>query len=224
VLASIGLKGDHIHSTCDDALLCDRYGDEDIRAYLDRLGGAPSAWAVVNFHHWGMPDSEIEVNEKRFSTLCDYISTKYNVCCLLVSMAPSDVLPCVNISRRMSQESMVVPYSPDYRVARSLIASAKFCFTMKHHPIVFAIGESTPVVSVCLDDYYNLKNKGVMDNIGYGHNAAVKEEFFTSAIYSLIDAAIASREDFQASCAEYVRQQQSLELEPYQEAALYLPS
>lgn len=212
VLSSLGLNGEHIESTCDDALLCDASFEYDLRL-TDRLPA--NKYAVVNFHHWGMTKQEIPAIEARFAEICDYISESFGLDCLLVSMAPGDIVPCQNICDQMTSPNYCIPYSPDWRVSRGLISRAELCFTMKHHPIVFAIGELTPVVSVSLDEYYNLKNQGVLDNIGYGSNAADRNTFFSSSVFSLIDDAILGCEKYSEACKAYLSRQRSLELKPY---------
>lgn len=212
-LSSLGLNGTHIESTCDDALLCSTSLEcEDLNS-LSSL--TSNKYAVVNFHHWGMAKEEIPAIEARFVAICDYITQKHGLLCLLVSMAPADIVPCQNISNQMLAANYCIPYSPDWRVARGLISTSDLCFTMKHHPIVFAIGEAKPVVSVSLDQYYNLKNKGVLDNIGYGSSAADRSAFFSSAILSLIDNAILGAEQYSEACLRYLSRQRSLELKPY---------
>lgn len=213
VLSSLGLNGDHIESSCDDALLCDASFEYDDLSLIDGLPA--NKYAVVNFHHWGMTKEEIPAIEARFAEICDYISQRLGLNCLLVSMAPGDIEPCQNISDQMTSPSYCIPYSPDWRVSRGLISRAELCFTMKHHPIVFAIGELTPVVSVSLDQYYNLKNQGVLDNIGYGSNAADRNAFFSSLVFSLIDDAILGSEKYSEACKVYLSRQRSLELKPY---------
>jgi polysaccharide pyruvyl transferase WcaK-like protein len=215
ILSSLGLDGQHIESTCDDALLCDINFKGDISKLTTKFTANIGKYAVVNFHHWGMAKEEVAIIEARFAEICDYISQKHGLHCLLVSMAPGDIQPCQNICNHMSSASHVVPYSPDWRVARGLISRANLCFTMKHHPIVFAIGELTPVVSVSLDQYYNLKNQGVLDNIEYGFNAADRDEFFSPAILSLIDNAILGVEQYSEACRKYLHRQRSLEQKPY---------
>jgi hypothetical protein len=86
---------------------------------------------------------------------------------------------------------------------------------MKHHPIVFAIGERTPVVSISLDPYYNLKNRGVLDNIGHGFNAADRDSFFSQDILTLIDNAFLNIDQYNVACLDYLSRQRQLELKPY---------
>ena len=49
---------------------------------------------------------------------------------------------------------------------RGLIAGAYACITMKHHPIVFSIGECVPVISFTATDYFNHKNLGALSLFG----------------------------------------------------------
>jgi polysaccharide pyruvyl transferase WcaK-like protein len=57
-------------------------------------------------------------------------------------------------------------YNKDFRIARALIAETWVCITMKHHPIIFALGERVPAISLSHGAYYEHKNVGALDLFG----------------------------------------------------------
>ena len=61
---------------------------------------------------------------------------------------------------------------------------------MKHHPIVFAIGNAVPVVAVALDDYYLHKNRGALEFAGLAHFVLNKEQFFSTESEKIISKAL----------------------------------
>ncbi|WFB35674.1 polysaccharide pyruvyl transferase family protein [Kiritimatiellota bacterium B12222] len=215
-LNSIGIQGPHIVSTCDDALLCPRASSEEIEALIEQLGADPQqAWVAVNFHHWGQQESEKEKIETRFAALADHWATTYKLQVLFISMTPSDVQPNQAIVARMQTPAFLIPYSSDYRVVRGVIGDAQICFTMKHHPIVFAQGECVPVVSVALDEYYLHKNSGAMENSGHGKYVLDKETFFSSAAEAKFAEFYAHLAKISVEQRESLDAFKALELVPY---------
>jgi polysaccharide pyruvyl transferase WcaK-like protein len=218
-LAEIGVTGPHITSTCDDALFCERISNEEVHRVIQTSGGdATKPWVAVNFHHWGQDESSRDSIESRFAEVCDQISAKYGLQIALIAMTPSDVAPEANIAKRMKQPSLVIPYSPDYRVVRGIIANSLFVFTMKHHPIVFAQGECVPVVSVALDDYYYHKNKGAMDNTGDGQYLADARAFSDETVLTIIDRAIRDQGEIRERMKRWTDTMREIELAPYHNA------
>lgn len=224
-LMRIGITGPHIHSTCDDALICETFGHQETLDIVASSGADPSVpWVAINFHYWGMNEMTRESAIERFSQLCDYISSRHGLTCLFIAMVSSDQEACLEIGKRMTHQSHLVPYSPDYRVTRSVIKHASFCFTLKHHPIVFAIGENTPVVSVSLDSYYELKNKGALANIDNERFALGLNEFLSAQAELAIDYSLANATIFERTARVYVDKQSSISLDPYLQALNLLSS
>lgn len=71
--------------------------------------------------------------------------------------------PCM---ARMTQKGRMLRYAYDYKVVRGVIGGARSCLAMKHHPIVFAMANAVPTVSVAVDNYYKHKNRGALALFG----------------------------------------------------------
>jgi len=219
-LADIGIEGDHVFSGCDDALLCPRLETEEIESLLSGLGlDSKKPWVAVNFHYWGQALEVRKRIEARFAEICDLLVSKHQLQVVFIAMLPGDALAEQSVLDQMKNHAILLPYSPDYKVVRGVIADAEMVFTMKHHPIVFAQGEGVPVVSVALDDYYFLKNKGALSNTGHGEFLANEDGFYGSEVSALITRALDKRQEISSEMLEYKKSMMSIELEPYQKQA-----
>jgi len=215
-LAAIGVSGSHVESTCDDALFCERLPAEALHARLGEVGlevGRP--WVAANFHYWGQPVSERDGNARRFAEVCDVLIERHGLQVVLIAMTPTDSESNEAVAGHMRQTAGVLPYDPDYRAVRGVIADAALVFTMKHHPIVFAQGEGVPVVCVALDDYYAHKNRGALENTGHAEFMADRDAFDGSGVFEMIDSALARSEEISAAMRDWTSQMRERELEPY---------
>lgn len=215
-LAGIGIRGEHVVSTCDDALLCDRLSTNDVTSLMTKNGIDPSKpWVTVNFHHWGQKEEEQATVERRFAEVCDHLVSAHGLQVVMVAMTPSDIEAEAKILPRMTQRAVLLPYSPDYRVVRGVIADSALVFTMKHHPIVFAQGEGVPVVSVALDAYYLHKNKGALENTGDGMFSADRDVFFADQMLALFSSALSQRDTISRRMAAWTNCMRARQYEPY---------
>jgi polysaccharide pyruvyl transferase WcaK-like protein len=217
-LEGIGIAGEHVRSTCDDALLCDRAAQNVVKDAIKDAGLDPEKpWVAVQFHYWGQPMEDREKIAKRYAELCDHIVEQHGLQIALIAMTPSDVEPELAILELMEKKGALVPYSPDYRLVRGVIADAEFVFTMKHHPIVFAQGEGVPVVGVSLDDYYYHKNKGALDNTGDGGFLSHANEFYTETPERHISEVMGKRVEIRNRMLSWVNQMRANELSSYED-------
>lgn len=179
-LKKIGIEGPHVKSMYDDAMFCKKTTDEETCSVITNAELDPTKpFIAVNYHYWGMSAEMKERSIKRFVELCNYASNTFSLQILLLPMAPSDEIPLKTLRPQLTGTVGILSYGYDFRLARGAIAKAEWVFTMKHHPIIFAQGETVPVVSVCLDDYYYRKNKGAMANFGQEEYCLDKETFFS---------------------------------------------
>ncbi len=215
-LASIGIRGDHIESTCDDALLCPKLDANLARQHLLELGiDLSRPWITANFHHWGQDKADEERITQRFADICDNIVTKQQLQIVFIAMTPSDVEPATSAIKKMSQNAFLLPYSPNHEVVRGVIAESRLVFTMKHHPIVFAQGEGVPVVAIALDDYYAHKNAGALDNVGHSRFFVGPSEYYTQKPILAIEEGIAKRVMLKADMQKWTERMRENELRPY---------
>ena len=217
-IAELGIRGAHVRSTCDDALLCHRLEEDEVKSYLTDAGlDADKPWVAVQFHHWGQKEGERERIEQRYAEICDKIVAEHGLQVVLIAMTPSDVAPEKRLLALMKEPAILAPYSPDYKVVRGIIADARMIFTMKHHPIVFAQGEGVPIVGVSLDDYYYHKNKGALDNTGHGDFLVNSEGFYSDMAESLIQRALNEHDEISAQMLSWTKEMKQIELRDYKD-------
>lgn len=84
-------------------------------------------------------------------------------------MVPSDQTTLADLAERSPDLGLRrLDYDYDFRTVRAVIARAQICITMKHHPIIFAMGEGVPALSLARGAYYHHKNLGALKLFGMG--------------------------------------------------------
>jgi polysaccharide pyruvyl transferase WcaK-like protein len=187
-LKNIGIQGHHVRSLYDDALFCDKCSESKTRCHIDECGLDPNKpFVAINYHYWGMSTKMKEKATVRFAELCEKIlGNLQQKQLLLLPMTPSDEEPLKVLQSKIRGKVGLLSYGYDFRIARGVISKADWVFTMKHHPIIFAQGEGTPVVSVCLDDYYYRKNTGALANFEHEEFCMNEKTFFSKEAENII--------------------------------------
>ena len=158
-LEQIGVTGARVLAAHDDALFCDKA--QETRAEVNK------PYIAVNFHYWGMINSEKQLCLNRIKGIIQYVlqCSDYNI--LFVPMYITDKESYDDFASQCPSERVqCLNYDYDFRVARRAIADAEMCITMKHHPIVFAMGEQVPTISLVYSSYYAHKNIGALALFG----------------------------------------------------------
>jgi coenzyme F420 hydrogenase subunit beta len=174
-LNDLGLTTPRIMTTCDDALfLGDRPGPGQLRGALAASGLDPaiadSRYIVLNIHYWGFaqePDRAWLI--QRTTDLVRRLGAIDPVPIIGLPMIPTDEPALLDLERQVPDSGFrMLRYNTDFRVARALIAGSWACVTMKHHPIIFALGERVPAISLAHSAYYEHKNRGALELVGLG--------------------------------------------------------
>lgn len=158
-LAEIGIEGPHVFPTHDDALFCAKSDERQL---------PEGAYAAVNFHFWGMKGgARDEVLGRIREILATVRSARPGLRLVFIPMHASDMKSFEAYRAAYPDEALTAfKYDYDFRKVRRVIADAEFVLTMKHHPIIFAVGEDTPVVSLAYSGYYVHKNYGALEQYG----------------------------------------------------------
>lgn len=163
-LQEIGVSGDHISYTCDDALFCDTADTIEQVLKQSNYPDATKEFISCNIHYWGMQtQEEKELYLARVAKILQYTleNTSYNI--IFIPMVPSDEISIDNFLQEYPSERFFkLKYKYDFKVARAVFKKSKLCITMKHHPIIFALGEAVPVISLYYSEYYKHKNGGAL--------------------------------------------------------------
>lgn len=179
-LSEIGLKGDHIYQTFDDALFCQKIEDKEALKGLLLATGMSDAqinkgFVTFNFHYWGTTSDEERESllEKLYSIYnSTQMNSEYSV--LLLPMVRTDIASMDDfISKYKPSNTYMFRSDFDFKKIRAVIGASEMCITMKHHPIIFSIGEKVPAMSLAFRPYYEHKNRGALEIFQLGKYSVV---------------------------------------------------
>lgn len=158
-LRRIGIAGEHVFATHDDALFSEKSAARELAA---------GPYVAVNFHFWKMVEAERAPLLERLHALLVRTSAARPDCrFVFVPMVESDLKSHAAFCARYPDFALeALDVGCDFRRTRRAIADAELVLTMKHHPIIFAVGEGVPVVSMAYSDYYVHKNVGALEQYG----------------------------------------------------------
>lgn len=162
-LAALGLSGEWIKSTFDDALFFQGALPEQIADLLQKTElDIKKPYLAVNVHYWGQTPDVSRVIMSNMSKALDRICKELGLQIVFVPMVNSDEAAIEEVRAMMDMPGVMPDYGYRPGLAVGLIQNAALCVTMKHHPIIFAMGAGVPTVSMTFDDYYYRKNYGAM--------------------------------------------------------------
>ncbi len=167
-LKGIGIDDKNTFVTFDDALFCDKVNSEIVKKELVKLGLTKEDfenYVTLNIHYWGMEkDQEAKQKlRKRVNKIVNYILNEQKQKIVLIAMTPTDYITIDDYLNEYPNVNVIkFDYNFDFKLIRGVISNSKVCLTMKHHPIIFAVGEKTAVISLANFDYYEHKNGGAL--------------------------------------------------------------
>jgi polysaccharide pyruvyl transferase WcaK-like protein len=153
-LKQIGLSGEKYFATHDDALFCKKTEERVVNE---------EDYVTINFHYWGMDDNTKKINIDKMHNIIEEILNKTSKKLVFIPMHISDKLSYDDYIKMYPNDRFIYfDYDYDFKKIRNVIANSKLCVTMKHHPIIFAMGENVPVISLAYSQYYIHKNMGAL--------------------------------------------------------------
>lgn len=175
----------------DDALFCDKLPDKETAELIRETGLSPEEnYIVFNIHLWGVNNEEEEdLHMTRLKNVFDLMRKEYpKEKVVFIPMHESDETAIHKFIDRFAPENcLVFQYDYDFKKIRSIISGACLCVTQKHHPIIFAVGEKVPVISISFRDYYVHKNWGALEIFGLGkYNTSLESEQFDQEFSTLL--------------------------------------
>lgn len=189
----------------DDALFCDKL--DDVSKYLDEYGIGDDDYIAMNMHYWGFENSieEQRLVLKHLGEFCNYMLEKTGLKILLIPMASVDAQPMEDFINSFADERLTVArfYEYDFRILRGLFSKAKYCVTMKHHPIIFSIGECVPTISIAYKPYYVYKNVGALEIFGLEkYSLDLEKESYMENFKKLFNDIVDNRNEISAYIAD----------------------
>ena len=158
-LAAIGIDSSRIIPTHDDALFCEKAEERQV---------SHERYLTINFHFWGMKERVRKEMLAKLNRALSLFRSQFGVeKVVFVPMHVSDLKSYYAYQGCYSDPDLeVFECNSDFRRIRRAIADSTALLTMKHHPIIFAIGEDVPVVSLAYSSYYVHKNRGALQQYG----------------------------------------------------------
>jgi polysaccharide pyruvyl transferase WcaK-like protein len=192
-LLELGLDKSKFYASCDDALFCSR---TEINAVPHDQAVLGSRYIAFHLHYWGANTADQQERILDYAVQILEQIPDENV--VVISMTPSDEQAMADLERRYPRENIsYFQYNYDYELMRAVLAEAAYCITMKHHPIIFSLGEETPVITVNYTDYYEHKNAGALRIFGLERYSVRIERDPASKVGELIQEINSDREKIQ---------------------------
>lgn len=194
-LKGLGIEGENAFVAGDDALFCDKIEDSnEVDNILKQSGIKDPAqfnnYVALNIHNWGIR-KEDEKNELlgKIHLITQTILNKNNFKVLLIPTDPSDEETFEQyIAKYNPRNVYLFKYDYDFRKVRSVISRAKLCITMRHHPLIFSVGEKTPVISLVSQEYFSHKNTGALKLVGLeNYSVSIAKDDFPEKLSSLME-------------------------------------
>lgn len=194
-LKEIGIEGKSTFVTGDDALFCDKLEEEDTIQLLYKQSGINdyqnfNNYVALNIHNWGIR-KEDELNDlySKINLIVNTIKSNEDFKVLLIPTDPSDEETFKQYLNKYNPEGVFLfNYDYDFRKVRTVIGRAKMCITMRHHPLIFSIGEKTPVISLVSQEYFSHKNVGALRLVGLEkYSVSLIDENYIMKLQSLIE-------------------------------------
>jgi polysaccharide pyruvyl transferase WcaK-like protein len=199
-LLTLGIPENILHSSVDDALFCDQAAPADISKLLAESGiNAEQPYVCVNYHFREMSEAMQKACTARLAGLLDQLTKKSGVQILFVPMHKVDEPAEQSVIKHMQQPSQLFIYPYDYRMVRAAIAGAECLISFKHHPLIFALAEGVPCLSISLDEYYRRKNHGAMQHLEQQQYCVHGDVFFEENAEKLLHQLYTERDEISAA-------------------------
>jgi len=172
-LNEIGLSDKNVFVTHDDALFCEKLNDEQaVNGLLLNSGltmeQIEKGFICFHIHYWEESKSFDKTDLlERFDHLLCTVTEMIDLPILLIPMINSDEKTMTDLIEKYPRKNVyILKYNYSFKAIRAIIGKSKLCITLKHHPIIFALGEKVPIISLAFGDYYHHKNKGALKLFG----------------------------------------------------------
>jgi polysaccharide pyruvyl transferase WcaK-like protein/coenzyme F420-reducing hydrogenase beta subunit len=198
---------DKVKVLFDDALFCPPANKDALTSVFKDLGVPNDGYIALHVHYWRVDKSIVNSALDCLAETLDKIYTLHGLAYVLVPMEANDLEAMVYLKQKMSSPIYLFDKFNDFRLSVAAIASAKACITMKHHPIIFAMGSAVPTLSLYFEDYYQHKNIGAMSLFGQQGYVFSHELVNDGQVFSAIDEMLKDRDviscNIRSSLSEY---------------------
>lgn len=158
--------------TCDDAYGIYKGDDEE----------TSKAYHILHFHSWS--DNSDIYKLKIFQFFSEIVECLGKEKVILVSMTPTDDKWLTEFSKEFDVAISSANDPLEYKLL--IFRNCLSVITMKHHPIIFGLSFSKPVISFFDTEYYEQKNSGAYLCHSCENNNFAVEDFDSSQINTIL--------------------------------------
>lgn len=166
--------------TSDDALLIKE--NNIMHNYNGYIG--------IQLHYWG-----VDNNTDLISFYRDFIKQlklKRDTKLVLFGMHSSDE-QAINDLKETLPDIEVFHHDYNFKTVMSFLRSLDCVISMKHHPLIFALGGSVPVISINHSEYYVHKNTGALKNFDLEKYAIMLDKNNLSQLNNLLQDLLSNK-------------------------------
>ncbi|MBR5304143.1 MAG: polysaccharide pyruvyl transferase family protein [Candidatus Gastranaerophilales bacterium] len=187
-LEKIGIKGVNHFYTHDDALFCDMSDEKQTQL---------KNYVTINFHYWGMAKQDKQIYIDKINQIINSLLENNDFEILFIPMKKTDKDSYLDYIKKYPNSRLhCFEYDYDFKKIRRAISDSKFCITMKHHPIIFAMGENVPTISLVFSKYYLHKNVGALAQYNQQkYSVNLEDDNFLQQFNTLFTELKSNRED-----------------------------
>jgi len=203
-IQQLGIAGTNVISTFDDALFCEKIDDTTLTSALLRQGlSSGEPYLAVNYHWWGMSEEMRQRSCKRLAEVLATTQARHAIKLMLVPMVASDLEALKALAALLPADTYtILDYAYEYPVVRAVIARALALVSFKHHPVIFALGESVPSISLSVDKYYDRKNDGAMGNFGQHDFCLHRDDFLGEHFIQAMERLLTERDTISSAISK----------------------
>ena len=230
-LGRIGISAtERVFATFDDALFCEKEEDTEKINDMLRASGMSNAaieqgFVTVNTHYWGAKTEEDRaLLGGRFQEIAQYLLAHTSLNILFVPMSCVDEESMYHLLDVLPRDrAFVFKSDGDFRSLRAVIGRSEACVTRRHHPLIFAIGEKVPVISIAYHPYFAHKNGGSLEIVNWGDfTVSLEDENYLDRFQKLYERIEDERENLLAGLDERFEQLRSLKGDFYEQVSTLL--
>ncbi len=147
----------------DDALFCESATREELEKYFVKNSlNINKKYILINSYYFKSTEKIVKQTLEKITNIVDVNFKETDIEIILLSMHESDLPALKFVQKNLNLKSSIFYHNDDFRIVISLIRNAHIVISMRHHPIIFAMSNGVPTISVVFDDYFKHKNNGAM--------------------------------------------------------------
>ena len=195
VLKELGVNKPLIVEAVDDALFLSPQDSKSISRLLEQERIEISHPLIaINIQDYPGSNKLFQI----FAGIADYFIEEMGAKIVFVPMkclpGDDDRITISEVKKLMKHKDKTITISESYDgpIIKGILGQMDLVISTRYHPIVFASSMLVPSIGIFLNQYYLMKNKGVLDMLGQGDYTCSIEEASFERLRSLIQNALSN--------------------------------